>query len=125
MTNVHKPFTDSQLVGAVLHGIEEVKGHEIVVLDLRSIPHAVTDYFVVCHGNSHPQVQAIARSVEEEVWKELNAKPWRKEGIQNANWVLMDYTDVVVHIFFKEDREFYALEDLWADAEVSKVDSRA
>ena len=96
-----------------------------MVLDLRSIPHAVADYFVVCHGNSNTQVQSIAGSIEAEVQKDLNDRPWNKEGVQNANWILLDYSEAVVHIFYKEDREYYALEDLWADAKVSEVESRA
>lgn len=125
MTKVHKPISENPLISSIINGIQEVKGHDIVVLDLRSIPHAVTDYFVVCHGNSNTQVQAIARSVEDEVAKELSDRPWHKEGIQNANWILLDYSEAVVHIFYKEDREYYALEDLWADAKVSEVESRA
>lgn len=125
MTNVHKSFSDNELVSAILEGIQEVKGHEIVVLDLRSIPHAVSDFFVVCHGNSHTQVKALIRSVEETVEESTGDRPWNKEGLGNASWALLDYSDVVVHIFYKEDREFYALEELWADAESSLIESRA
>lgn len=125
MTKVHKPITGNPLIQSIVSGIQEVKGHDITVLDLRSIPHAVADYFVVCHGNSNTQVKSISRSVEAMVSKEINDRPWHKEGVQNANWILLDYSEAVVHIFYKEDREYYALEDLWADAEVSGVESRA
>jgi len=125
MTKVHKPITGNPLIQSIVSGIQEVKGHDIMVLDLRSIPHAVADYFVVCHGNSNTQVQSIARSIEAEVQKDLNDRPWNKEGVQNANWILLDYSEAVVHIFYKEDREYYALEDLWADAKISEVESRA
>ena len=125
MTKVHKPITGNPLIQSIVRGIQEVKGRDIMVLDLRSIPHAVADYFVVCHGNSNTQVQSIARSIEAEVQKDLNDRPWNKEGVQNANWILLDYSEAVVHVFYKEDREYYALEDLWADAKVSEVESRA
>ncbi len=125
MTNVRKSFSDNELVKAIVDGIQEVKGHEIVVLDLRSIPHAISDYFVVCHGNSRTQVQAIVRSVEVKVKEQLGERPWNIEGVSNASWALMDYSDAVVHVFFKDDREFYALEELWADAETSIVETRA
>lgn len=125
MTKVHKPFSENPLILSIINGIQEVKGHDISVLDLRSIPHAVADYFVVCHGNSNTQVQAISRAVEYGVVKELNDRPWQKEGMQNANWILLDYSEAVVHIFYKEDREYYALEDLWADAKISEVETRA
>ena len=104
MTKVHKPVSENPLIKSIIDGIQEVKGHNIVVLDLRSIPHAVTDYFVVCHGNSNTQVQAIARSVDEVVDEQLGDRPWHKEGLQNANWILLDYSEAVVHIFYKDDR---------------------
>lgn len=90
-------------------------------MDLRSVKHAISDFFIVCHGDSRPQVEAIARSVEEEVFKRLKETPIHAEGKQNAEWILLDYFHVVVHIFIKEKREFYAIEKLWADAEIKKV----
>jgi len=81
----------------------------------------MTDYFVICHGNSNTQVQAIAQSVEKETQKTLGDSPWHIEGTRNAKWVLMDYVNVVVHIFDQEARGFYALEDLWADAEMKHI----
>lgn len=110
------------LVEVVVNAIQEVKGEDIVSLDLKKVTHSVADYFVICHANSHTQVQAIARRVEEETMKTLNDRPWHKEGIQNAEWVLLDYTDIVVHVFYKEARTFYALEDLWADGEVKEYE---
>lgn len=110
------------LVEVVVNAMQEVKGEEIVSLDLKNVTHAVADYFIICHANSHTQVQAIARRVEEETMKTLNDRPWHKEGIQNAEWVLLDYTDIVVHVFYKEARTFYALEDLWADGEVKEYE---
>ena len=107
----------------VIHGIQEKKGNDIVRLDLRNIHSSVADYFVVCHAESSTQVKAIAQSVEEEVFKALKLDPWRKEGIQNADWIILDYIDVVVHIFKTDKREFYGIEDLWGDAEMQSFKS--
>jgi ribosome-associated protein len=105
-----------QLVEEIVNSIQDVKGENIKSLDLRKVPNAVADFFIVCHGNSHTQVQAIARRIDDNAEKNLGETPWHKEGIQNAEWVLLDYSDVVVHIFYREAREFYAIEELWADA---------
>lgn len=102
----------------VIHGIQEKKGNDIVRLDLRNLHSSVADYFVVCHADSTTQVKAIAASVEEEVYKVLKQDPKRKEGLQHGEWILLDYIDVIVHIFKTEKREFYGIEDLWGDAEV-------
>ena len=110
-----------QLVDAIVHGMEEVKAHDIVVMDLRKVPNALSDYFVVCHGTSNTQVQAIADSVERETFRMLQDEPSHREGARNATWILMDYVNVIVHIFSKDARDFYALEDLWADASVKRI----
>lgn len=102
----------------VIYGIQEKKGNDIVRLDLRNLHSSVADYFVVCHADSTTQVKAIAASVEEEVYKALKQDPKRKEGLQHGEWILLDYIDVIVHIFKTEKREFYGIEDLWGDAEV-------
>ncbi|SKB73247.1 ribosome silencing factor [Daejeonella lutea] len=107
----------------VIHGIQEKKGNDIVRLDLRNIHSSVADYFVVCHAESSTQIKAIAQSVEEEVFKALKLDPWRKEGMQNADWIILDYIDVVVHIFKTDKREFYGIEDLWGDAEMQSFKS--
>ena len=109
------------LVDAVVHGMEEVKAHNIVVMDLRQVPNALSDFFVVCHGTSNTQVQAIADSVEKETHRLLQDEPAHTEGARNATWILMDYVNVIVHIFSKDARDFYALEDLWADASVRRI----
>jgi len=101
-----------------IHGMLEKKGNEIVRLDLRNINSSVSDYFVICHADSSTQVKAIANSVEEEIFKATQQEPWRKEGLEYAEWILLDYVDVVVHIFRTDKREFYGVEDLWGDAEV-------
>ncbi len=110
-----------QLVDAVVYGMEEVKGHDIVVMDLRKVPNALSDFFVVCHGTSNTQVQAIADSVEKETFRILQDEPAHREGARNATWILMDYVNVIVHVFSKDARDFYALEDLWADASVKRI----
>jgi ribosome-associated protein len=101
-----------------IFGIQEKKGNDIVRLDLRNIFSSVSDYFVICHADSTTQVKAIANSVEEEVFKATQQEPWRKEGLEYGEWILLDYVDVVVHIFRTDKREFYGVEDLWGDAEI-------
>ena len=105
-----------QIVAEIIKGIEEVKGQEIQILDLREIENTVCDYFVICSGNSNTQVNAIVNSVQKLVSKSLKEKPWHIEGSDNAEWVLMDYVHVVVHVFQKHIREFYDIEGLWGDA---------
>ena len=92
------------------------KGFDVTVLDLRQVHNAITDYFILCSGNSDTQVDAITDSVEEEVYKALSQNPWHREGKQNKEWILLDYADCVVHVFKKDRREFYGLENLWGDA---------
>lgn len=110
------------LIQSVLKGIQEVKGKEIVTLDLQNLPNAVGDFFIICHGTSDVHVNTIAQSVEKEVYKATNEDPNHKEGLQNSNWILLDYFDVVVHIFKEETRKFYNLEKLWADAEQQEIE---
>ena len=108
---------DSQLLcDSIVEGMQENKAQDIVVLDLREIESAVCDYFVICSGESSTQVDGISSTVARHTLKELSEKPWSIEGKNNSEWILMDYVDVVAHIFYKETRAFYDLEDLWADA---------
>lgn len=100
-----------------MHGLQEKKGNEIVRLDLRNIHSSVADYFVICHADSSTQVKALAKSVEEEVYKALQQDPWHKEGLEQGEWVLLDFVDVVVHIFKTDKRQHFGIEDLWGDAE--------
>lgn len=113
-----------QLISLIIKGIEEVKGTNITILDLRAIENTVCDYFVICDGNSNTQVNAIAGSVQKIVSKAIKEKPWHVEGENQASWVLMDYVNVVVHIFQKETRAFYQIENLWGDAETISVASK-
>ncbi len=101
-----------------VHGIQEKKGNDIVRLDLRNIHSSVADYFIVCHADSATQVKAIALSVEEEIFKALKIEPRRKEGLQYGEWIILDYIDVIVHVFKTDKREFYGIEELWGDAEM-------
>lgn len=109
------------LLANILKGIEEVKGNDIEILDLRSIETAVCDYFIICNGTSNTQVNAIVNSIQKVVSKELKDKPWHIEGTDNAEWVLMDYVSIVVHVFQKEIREYYNIEGLWGDAKITKI----
>ncbi|NEU09169.1 ribosome silencing factor [Flavihumibacter sp. R14] len=106
-----------------VHGIQEKKGNDIVRLDLRNIHSSVADYFIVSHADSTTQVKAIANSVEEEIFKALKIEPRRKEGLQHGEWILLDYIDVIVHIFKTDKREFYGIEELWGDAEMQSYKS--
>jgi ribosome-associated protein len=106
-----------------IHGIQEKKGNDIVRLDLRNIYSSVTDYFVICHADSATQVKAIANSIEEEIYKALQQEPWRKEGLEYGEWILLDYVNVVIHVFRTDKREYYGVEDLWGDAEIKSYKS--
>lgn len=108
------------LADIAVKGILEKKGKNITCLNLRNISNRVCDYFIICEGDSTTQVDAIARSVEEEIKKATGEKPYHSEGFENSEWILIDYVTVVVHIFQKEIRDFYNLESLWADAEVQE-----
>ena len=130
MTEPLKKVRKTQASGATLvkyavKGIEEKKGNEIVCINLKKIPNNACDYFVVCEGNSRTQVQAIAGSVEEFVEKNTGTRPWHIEGLQNGEWVLLDYVDVAVHVFQPEARSHYNLENMWADAEITKMNGDA
>jgi ribosome-associated protein len=105
------------LVDTIVDGIQDVKGKDITVLNLSELPNAVADFFIICSGDSSTQVEAIAQSISRRTRKEIQEKPWHQEGVRNAEWVLLDYVHVVVHVFYKDIRSFYNLESLWADAE--------
>ncbi|MEO8589837.1 MAG: ribosome silencing factor [Flavobacteriales bacterium] len=106
----------ARLVDAVVKGIQEVKGKDIVHLDLRGVPNTVTDHLIICHGDSSTQVEAITGSVDKFTREKAGERPWHTEGERNGEWVLMDYVDVVVHIFHRDRRGYYGLEELWGDA---------
>lgn len=116
MTERQENMTPQHIVDAVVESIQEKKGENITVLDLRSIDNAITSFFVICDGTSNVHVDSIADSVEELVRKNISEKPFYVEGRDNAEWILLDYLDVIVHVFQKSTRELYKLEELWADA---------
>lgn len=104
------------LLDAIIDGIQDVKGRSIVHLDLRHAPNTPCEHFIICHGDSDTQVEAIANSVWKTVVERTGEKPWHTEGERNAEWILLDYVNVVVHVFHRDKRAYYAIEDLWADA---------
>lgn len=110
-----------QLIAVILEGIEDVKGQQINILDLRKIDNTVCDYFIICEGTSNTQVNAIVNSIQKKVSKEIKDKPWHVEGTANAEWVLLDYINVVVHVFQKHIREYYDIESLWGDAVATEI----
>lgn len=110
-----------KLVETITKGIQEKKGSNITIADLSGIEGSICHYFVICQGNSPSQVEAITDSVEEFARKEAGEKPVKVAGLTNAQWVAMDYTDVMVHIFLPETREFYDLENLWEDAHLTTI----
>ncbi|GGB15095.1 MULTISPECIES: ribosome silencing factor [Mucilaginibacter] len=115
----NKVLSESAYISELaIHGIQEKKGNDIIRLDLRNIFSSVSDYFVICHADSSTQVKAIANSIEDEIFKATQAEPWRKEGIEHGEWILLDYVDVVIHVFRTDKREFYGVEDLWGDADI-------
>ncbi|MDC3336981.1 ribosome silencing factor [Flavobacteriales bacterium] len=123
MSNKIKTLSPSKILAeTIVKGMQELKGIEIKVLDLSNISGAVCQFFVICHGESDTQVMAIARAIEKETLKQIKEKPWHTEGEGNAQWILMDYVDVVAHVFYKEAREFYNLEGLWADAPIENIE---
>lgn len=116
-----KSVNNDILLANIIKGIEDVKGHDIDILDLREIDNSACDYFIICNGNSNTQVNAIVNSVQKTVSKELKDKPWHVEGAENGEWVLMDYVHIVVHVFQKHIREYYNIESLWGDAKITSI----
>jgi ribosome-associated protein len=121
MNKVSREAETEQLIAAIVEGIQRKKGIDLVKIDLTKINHSEFKHFIICHGNSNTQVDAIAHSVEDTVIELLNEKAWHTDGYRNSLWILLDYADVVVHIFQKEARQFYDLENLWADAHIELI----
>ena len=118
--NISSP---DELISLIIQGIEDIKGQNISLLDLRNIENTVCDYFIICNGNSNTQVNAIVSSVQKNVSKNIREKPYQIEGVENAEWVLMDYVNVVVHVFQKHKREYYDIENLWGDAKITEIET--
>jgi len=119
----NKKERETQLVDEIILGIENVKGENIHQLDLRELDNTPCDFFIVCSGNSNTQVSAIVNSVQKTVSKALHEKPFHTEGLDNAEWVLIDYVSVVVHVFQNQIRDYYNIEELWGDAESTQIAS--
>ena len=107
---------NSKIYKTIIRAIQGKKGENIVSLDLRKIPEAVADFFIICEANNQPQIRAISDAVEESVKKNCGESPYHHEGKQNLQWVLIDYVNIVVHIMVPESRKFYKLEEMWSDA---------
>lgn len=110
------------LVMSIVAGMQEKKAKSVKVLDLRNIKSGFTDCFVICHGTSDRHVESIVDSVEEVARKKTKEKPWNIEGSERNEWVLIDYINVVVHVFVQDKRKFYAIEELWGDADITEFD---
>ena len=119
----NKKEREKQLVDEIILGIENVKGENIHQLDLRELDNTPCDFFIVCSGNSNTQVSAIVNSVQKTVSKALHEKPFHTEGLDNAEWVLIDYVSVVVHVFQNQIRDYYNIEELWGDAKSTQIAS--
>lgn len=118
----NKPSRPEQLKDLIVDSIQEKKGEEIVILDLRNLEDTVTDFFVICHAQSNTQVRSISDFVMKNVNDELGERAFRYEGMENLEWVIIDYINVVVHVFQRDKREYYNLEELWADAKEHRVE---
>jgi len=112
------------LLSLIIKGIEEVKGNDIDILDLREIDNSACDYFIICNGSSNTQVNAIVNSIQKTVSKEIHEKPWHVEGNENGEWVLMDFVHIVVHVFQRHIREYYDIESLWGDAKITSIQNK-
>jgi len=116
-----KEQASKKLVDTIVEALKELKAVDIVSVDLKKVSGAVCQYFVICNGTSNTHVSALAEKVEDATFENLNEKVWKKEGYRNAQWILLDYADVVVHIFQQEYRDYYKLEQLWADAKITRI----
>ena len=116
-----KPDSKS-LVEFVIEGMKEKKASDITVMDVSDLT-TLTDYFVICSGNSETQNKAISDSIEEEVLKQTGEKPWKKEGIQARKWIILDFINVVVHVMSIDKRQFYSIERVWNDARITRIEN--
>lgn len=122
MGKKNRPAPAENLSKYIVKGIQEKKGKDIVIIDLQAIKHAICDYFIICTGTSDTHVDTIADSVEKEVIEGNKEKPWHREGFENKEWILLDYVDIVVHIFKQDVRSYYKLEELWGDAVITRIE---
>ncbi|GIL23624.1 MAG: ribosomal silencing factor RsfS [Bacteroidota bacterium] len=122
MPKKKKRVDSEKLSDAIVKGMQEKKASDVIVMDLRKVKNAVADFFVICSGNSDKQLEAIADSIDDEVYKIMKERPWHVEGKNNKEWMILDYISVVSHVFRKDRREFYSLEKLWGDAEITEIE---
>lgn len=106
----------------IVEALKEKKGKQIVTIDLREIHNSICDHFIICHGESTTQVGALTESVEKKLKENFDIRAHHIEGLQNSQWVLLDYYDILVHIFIEDRRKFYNLEDLWADGKFERIE---
>lgn len=107
----------------IIDAIQDIKGKNIVKIDLRSVDDAPTDFFIVCEGDSSTQIRAISDNIQRRLKTELGVAPYHSEGVESAKWVLVDYFQTVVHVFYPETREFYDIEELWSDAKITSYEN--
>lgn len=119
-----KKQNEPALTEVIIEALADKKAKDTVIIDFTGSGNSICDAFVICHGNSRPQVEALTEGVIENVSKKTGQKPLHKEGLENAEWILIDYGDVLVHIFQETTRNFYNLEQLWADAKITKIKSK-
>jgi ribosome-associated protein len=110
------------LQNLIIEGILDKKGKQVVTIDLRKLGYLACDFFIVCHGDSGTQIKAIAGAIEDKVGEGMGIGVRHREGFANASWILLDYSDIVVHIFTKSTRDYYHIEDLWGDADITRID---
>jgi ribosome-associated protein len=114
----------NKLVNTIIESIQDKKGYDITDINLQKIENAICDHFIICHGDSRPQVEAIAENIERQLREKLHTKPVNIDGKENAQWILIDYHHVMVHVFQREYRNFYNLEELWADAKIKQIETK-
>ncbi|PWN05224.1 ribosome silencing factor [Rhodohalobacter mucosus] len=119
----HISVDTKKLIDAITDGLLEKKARDIVLLDVRELT-TLTDYFVVCHGTSETQIRALANSVMEKVKETLGENVWKQEGLDARRWIILDYVNVVVHIFSEEKRNYYGIERMWNDAKVTEIEDK-
>ncbi len=120
---MNKTTEKQLLIDKIVDAMQNTKAEDIMIFDLSTIENSVAETFVICTGNSNTQVSAIAGNIEKTVRNELQDRPWHVEGNENALWVLLDYVSVVVHVFQRQTREYYEIEELWGDAKITKIEN--
>ncbi len=119
---LHSKKVKNNTIDFITHALSEKKAREITILNLKKIDHAVCDYYVIAHGTSDRHTQSLAEHLVDDMRDKLRQKPWHIEGMQNKEWILLDYGDIIVHVFQENIRRFYNIEDLWADAEITVLE---